>query len=166
MKRLNEKNQVIGVAGIGLLTILALFPPAAALPGFSVTATSGGELALSTGGILANGAIASVAGTISIAGIAGNGSGDGEGASEANEKVGENSEENNSSQEKPENPKKVNDSYLKQKGIDAHSVKNDYLGKKAPISRYDLYVDKVTGRIWIYLKGGKGVPIRTDIYIK
>lgn len=147
MKRLNEKNQVIGVAGIGLLTILALFLPAAALPGFSVTATSGDELALSTGGVLANGAVASVAGTISIAGIAGNGSGDGE-------------------PEQPSNKEKVNDNYLKNKGFDGHKVKEETRGTTKDGSKYDIYVDKDTGQLWVFRKGGKGEGIPTGEYIK
>ena len=69
-------------------------------------------------------------------------------------------------EEKPKNPQKVDDKYLKKKGIEAHEVKQDYFGKKAEIAKYDIYVDKATGRLWIYLKKGRGTPIPTDYYIK
>ena len=55
---------------------------------------------------------------------------------------------------------------MKKKGIEAHEVKQDYFGKKAEIAKYDIYVDKATGRLWIYLKKGRGTPIPTDYYIK
>ena len=61
---------------------------------------------------------------------------------------------------------KINDSYLKKKGIDAHEFKRDYLGNKAKIAQYDLYVDKVSGEILIYKKGGIGTAIQTGEFIK
>ena len=72
----------------------------------------------------------------------------------------------NKNNKKPKNPQKANDKQLKKNGHDAHEIKSEYLGKKAPISRYDLYVDKTTGRIWIYSKGGKGIPMPTDYFMK
>lgn len=77
-----------------------------------------------------------------------------------------NGSNNDDDGKKPKNPQKANDKQLKKNGHDAHEIKKEYLGKKAPISKYDLYVDKTTGRIWIYLKGGKGVPTPTDYFMK
>lgn len=56
-------------------------------------------------------------------------------------------------------------SHLKRKGIDAHKLKTDFVGKKN-IAHYDLYVDKKTGMLWIYRKGGKGEGMPTYEYIK
>ena len=61
---------------------------------------------------------------------------------------------------------KVNDNYLKRKGIDAHEVKKDVLGRKAPISKYDIYVNKDTGELYVFKKGGKGKGIPTGEFIK
>lgn len=41
------------------------------------------------------------------------------------------------------------------KKLDAHEIKQEVLGKKAPIARYDLYKDNV-GNIYVKPKGGKG----------
>ncbi len=65
----------------------------------------------------------------------------------------------------PSNIKKVKDNYLKRNGIDAHKLKTEVLGNKG-ISKYDLYVDKDSGMLWIYRKGGVGDPIPTYEYIK
>ena len=67
---------------------------------------------------------------------------------------------------KSSNINKVDDKYLKKNGIDAHELKYDILGKKAPISQYDIYVDKATGELLIFKKGGKGVGIPTGEFIK
>jgi len=64
------------------------------------------------------------------------------------------------------NYNKVKDNYLKQKDIDAHELKKDYLGEKAPIAKYDIYVNKDTGELYIFEKGGKGVGIPTGEFIK
>lgn len=61
---------------------------------------------------------------------------------------------------------KIDDKYLKKKGIDAHEVKREFLGRKAKIAEYDLYRDKKSGEILIYRKGGKGEGIPTGQYIK
>ena len=50
---------------------------------------------------------------------------------------------------------KIDGSYLKKLKLDAHSVKREYMGKKAKISLYDLAVDKKTGKIYIVDKAGK-----------
>lgn len=73
---------------------------------------------------------------------------------------------NDDDDKEPKNPQKADDKYLKKNDVDAHALKKEYLGKKADIAKYDLYIDKATGRLWIYLKGGKGIPIPTHVYIK
>ncbi|MDP3684399.1 MAG: RHS repeat-associated core domain-containing protein, partial [Ignavibacteria bacterium] len=61
--------------------------------------------------------------------------------------------------------KKINDSFLKKNGLDAHEIKYEYLGKGAKVSNFDLY--KVpSGQIIILEKGGTGGPIWTDYNIK
>ena len=65
----------------------------------------------------------------------------------------------------PSNIKMVEDKFLKKNGIDAHALKEDFIGKKN-IAHYDIYTDKDTGMLWIYRKGGKGEPIPTYEYIK
>lgn len=72
--------------------------------------------------------------------------------------------------EGPCNLDKIEDKYLKKRGIDAHELKKDHLGRKAKISEYDLYVDKKTGEIFIvrkpkYNKNGQK-PISTGEKIK
>lgn len=59
----------------------------------------------------------------------------------------------------------VDDRYLERLGIDAHALKTDFVGRKN-ISRYDIFVKKDTGELWIYLKGGKGEGMPTGEYIK
>lgn len=61
---------------------------------------------------------------------------------------------------------KVKDKYLKNRGIDAHQLKKDVLGRRAPISEYDIYMDKDTGELFIFRKGGQGVGIPTGEFIK
>ena len=55
---------------------------------------------------------------------------------------------------------------LKKHGIDAHELKKEFLGNSASISRYDLYKDKLTNEILIFLKGGKGDGIQTGEFLK
>lgn len=51
---------------------------------------------------------------------------------------------------------KLNNSYIKEiLKLDAHSIKQEYLGKTAKISLYDLAVDKKTGIIYIIDNAGK-----------
>lgn len=64
------------------------------------------------------------------------------------------------------NYEKVKDNYLKQNNIDAHELKKDFLGKNAQISKYDIYVNKDTGELFIFGKGGKGAGIATGEFIK
>jgi RHS repeat-associated protein len=49
--------------------------------------------------------------------------------------------------------KKMNDSYLKQLGIDAHQLKYEVLGKGAKISSFDIYQDG-NGDLYLMQKGG------------
>ena len=64
------------------------------------------------------------------------------------------------------NYNKVGNNYLDNRGIDAHEFKKDFLGRKAPISKYDIYVNKDTGELFIFKKGGKGSGIPTGEFIK
>ncbi len=68
------------------------------------------------------------------------------------------------------NWKNVNEKYLesqlRKQGTDPHSIKYEYLGSRAKVSRYDLYVDKATGRLAIFEKStGRLVEI-TNYFIK
>lgn len=47
---------------------------------------------------------------------------------------------------------KLDDNYLKRKGIDPHSFKMEQLGKKARIAEYDIYVNKSTHELFILRK--------------
>ncbi|WP_455813359.1 polymorphic toxin type 33 domain-containing protein [Pseudomonas graminis] len=62
--------------------------------------------------------------------------------------------------------KVADDKFLKKNGIDAHELKKDFLGKKAEIKLYDIYVDKNSGELWIFRKGGQGNGIATGEFIK
>lgn len=44
-------------------------------------------------------------------------------------------------------------------------MKKDFLGRKAPISQYDIYVNKDTGELFIFTRG-KGIGIPTGEFIK
>ncbi|EGG4135148.1 type IV secretion protein Rhs [Salmonella enterica] len=68
-------------------------------------------------------------------------------------------------EEKPSNIVKLDDDYLKNKGIDGHELKGDFLGSKAEIKKSDIYRDKDTGQLWIFEKGGKGPGIPTGEYL-
>nr|WP_235896098.1 polymorphic toxin type 33 domain-containing protein [Yersinia alsatica] len=57
--------------------------------------------------------------------------------------------------EKPSNIKVADDKFLKNNGVDAHQIKKDFLGAKAEIKLYDIYVDKDSGQLWIFRKMGK-----------
>ncbi|MBJ6363973.1 RHS repeat-associated core domain-containing protein, partial [Paenibacillus sp. GCM10012307] len=64
------------------------------------------------------------------------------------------------------NVEKIDDKYLKRKGIDAHEVKREVFGENAKISHYDLYVDKASGQIYGMRKGGVGEPTPTGYFLK
>ena len=62
---------------------------------------------------------------------------------------------------------KIQDSYLKKKGLNAHRIKYETLHDKAKISRYDLYYDKETGAIFLLAKHAKqAAKIATGYFIK
>ncbi|EOC1554238.1 hypothetical protein ACI1BX_003528 [Cronobacter dublinensis] len=67
--------------------------------------------------------------------------------------------------EKSTNIKVADDKFSKNNGVDAHRIKKNFLGAKAEIKLYDIYVDKKIGQLWIVRKGGKGEGIPTGEYI-
>ncbi|MDA5494138.1 VENN motif pre-toxin domain-containing protein, partial [Yersinia intermedia] len=67
--------------------------------------------------------------------------------------------------EKPSNIKMADDKYLKNNGIDAHALKEDFLGD-GKNSNYDIFIDRDSGQLWIFKKGGKGDGIPTGEFIK
>jgi hypothetical protein len=52
----------------------------------------------------------------------------------------------------PKSPKKLNDQYLKKNNIDAHEFKKSILGRKAQISRYDIFLDTADDHLWLGTK--------------
>ena len=62
------------------------------------------------------------------------------------------------------NLQKLKDKFLKDNGIDAHGMKDDY--KAIPNARYDLYINKDDGYIWIYPKGAQKEGIKTYFKLK
>ncbi|MDI7274178.1 polymorphic toxin type 33 domain-containing protein [Cronobacter dublinensis] len=61
--------------------------------------------------------------------------------------------------------KVADDKFSKNNGVDAHRIKKYFLGAKAEIKLYDIYVDKNSRQLWIFRKGGKGEGIPTGEYI-
>ena len=63
----------------------------------------------------------------------------------------------------------VKENYLKQQlkkqGTDPHTLKKEYLGKKAEIKLYDIYKDKVTGRLAFFEKSTGRMVVITDYFI-
>ena len=64
----------------------------------------------------------------------------------------------------PFGAKKINDNYLKDLGLDPHTIKYEYLGNNARVSRYNLYKTE-SGQIVIYGGKGAGEGIFTDYFI-
>lgn len=129
--------------------------------GALVTVLSDGTLALAGGAIIVGGVAAGTAevaygGSIVYASY-GNFGND-------VDKLKELSKSNRSNNSK--NITKVDEKYLSKNGIDAHNLKYEVLGKKASISQYDIYVEKSTGELIIFKKGGKGEGIPTGEFIK
>lgn len=66
------------------------------------------------------------------------------------------------------NWEKVKEKYLEEKlaeqGTSPHEIKYEYLGKGAKISLYNIYVDKVSGQLAIFM--GKALVYITDYFIK
>lgn len=60
--------------------------------------------------------------------------------------------------------KKIANRLLKERGLDAHSIKYEYLGKHAPVSRFDLAYDTKSGIIYIIKKLGKLLWKRITIF--
>ncbi|WP_418268667.1 polymorphic toxin type 33 domain-containing protein [Kosakonia radicincitans] len=71
----------------------------------------------------------------------------------------------NQNEDKPANIKMADDKYLKRNGIDAHKLKEEFLGD-GKNSNYDIYINKDSGELWIFRKGGKGDGIATGEFIK
>lgn len=71
----------------------------------------------------------------------------------------------NQNEDKPSNIKMADDKYLKKNGIDAHKLKEEFLGD-GKNSNYDIYINKDSGELWIFRKGGKGDGIATGEFIK
>ena len=67
--------------------------------------------------------------------------------------------------EKSSNIKMADDKYLKNNGVDAHALKEDFLGD-GKNSNYDIYVERDSEQLWIFKKSGKGEGISTGEYIK
>jgi len=66
--------------------------------------------------------------------------------------------------DRPESMRLADRRYLERHGIDAHELKHEYLGQKAPIALYDIYISD-TGQLWIFRKGGQGSGIPTHEFI-
>jgi hypothetical protein len=81
-------------------------------------------------------------------------------SSEASEKVVEKITEINL-----KDIKLLQEAYLTQNGIDAHILKQDWLGRKAIFKHFDIYRHNKTGELIILKKEGKGVPIQTGEFI-
>ena len=71
---------------------------------------------------------------------------------------------NYSINQKPTNVKLISSNALKAEGLDAHTIKGEFIGRNN-ISKFDLYRDTNTGEILIFGKGGKGVPMNTGYFI-
>ena len=54
---------------------------------------------------------------------------------------------------------------LDKQSTSAHSIKREYLGSRAEIARYDLYVDKNSGQIAIFEKATKQLVEITNYFI-
>ncbi|EOL8941893.1 polymorphic toxin type 33 domain-containing protein [Cronobacter dublinensis] len=62
--------------------------------------------------------------------------------------------------------KVADDKFLKNNGVDAHRIKKDFLGAKAEIKLYDIYVDKKLGNYGLLEKAVKAKafqPVNTSI---
>lgn len=62
--------------------------------------------------------------------------------------------------------KTLSDKYLKGKGIDAHALKKEYLGRKAPIAQFDIVRDTRTHELLLLRKGPSGSTIPTGRILK
>lgn len=156
-----ENVLTIGATTFVLVSGMAAIPGLAAVGGSgggSLAVAGGGTMALEGGLII--GAEGAIAGAIEV--IIG---GTLTGAIAVAASMGSNEGDSNTDFDKG-NYNKVKDNYLKKNGIDAHELKKDFLGRKAPIAEYDIYVNKDTGELFIFKKGGKGIGIPTGEFIK
>ena len=71
---------------------------------------------------------------------------------------------NNDSTANKKNIKKLDDKYLKKRNIDPHRVKKETLQTGNDLSKYDI--DKDSGQLFVYRKGGVGIGEPTGYYIK
>jgi uncharacterized protein YukE len=58
---------------------------------------------------------------------------------------------------------KVSESQLENLVGDAHEFKQDILGRGAPLSRYNVYVDKSSGYLFLMSRGGEPIPTYVNI---
>ena len=76
---------------------------------------------------------------------------------------------NNDNDPNKRNWEKVNEKYLEKElskqGTNPHQLKQDFLGRKSSVKRYDLYVDKGTGQLGIYDKIARALIEITDYFI-
>lgn len=49
--------------------------------------------------------------------------------------------------------------------LNAHALKEEWVGKKAILQHFDIYRHNKTGELIIFQKKGKGVPIQTGEFI-
>lgn len=68
-------------------------------------------------------------------------------------------------EQKPKDLKQVSEPFLKKNNIDAYNIKNEFLGR-GNNANYDFFVDKKSGQLWIFKKGGKGPGIPTGEFLK
>jgi uncharacterized protein YukE len=93
---------------------------------------------------------------------------------ESDEGGGQGSEPEPGDDEEPPDPaevankgalRKLGDDEVEEAVGDAHEFKEDILGKGAPISRYNIYVDKSSGYLFIMGRGKGSQPIPTYVNI-
>lgn len=72
---------------------------------------------------------------------------------------------NNNKQDLEYKKEKYLERQLRKQDTDPHSIKKEYLGNKAEIAKYDLYVEKGTGRVVIVRKSTGAIVDYTHYYI-
>ena len=66
--------------------------------------------------------------------------------------------------DRPESMRLADRRYLERHDINAHALKREYLGRRAQVAHYDIYISD-TGQLWIFRKGGQGAGIPTHEFI-
>ena len=61
--------------------------------------------------------------------------------------------------------KLLKNSYLRKNGVDAHTLKDKFVGKRNR-SLFDIYRHTETGELLLFQKQGKRIPIQTGDFIK